>query len=390
MASDAPFPYVTDVGQTRVTVYMGFVSFMILVWDHIITLGDEIDYIWKGKKGPIVWLFFINRYLSPLGFIINLFAYLSPSWTPEVCFGSQYNACFQTYPPNIRDHRCQHFVRYEGSMTVIGLNVSALMMFLRVYAMYPSNLYMIALVLGAFVVELTVNAWLLTHGIAVIHDSHVHTCTMVFSPDVPAHLASASAWLPLTYDTIVVILTLNRTIKPIRHQTAGKIMRVLLRDGLIVIFAVNLVLTLMIALAPEGIQNITAQLEYLLTVAMMSRITLHLKKQGRLHEVIDWDSGGAHTLRSGIVSAVQPTRLYFARSHHSDRAPHSDSHGTSQGRPTEVTVTIDELVTHDRVDFLDVSNDHDAGTREPSLHEYSDTKKHVEWHEMNRIESSSV
>lgn len=26
----------------RVTVYMGFVSFMILVWDHIITLGDEV------------------------------------------------------------------------------------------------------------------------------------------------------------------------------------------------------------------------------------------------------------------------------------------------------------------------------------------------------------
>lgn len=60
--------------------------------------------------------------------------------------------------------------------------------------MYPSNLYVMAVVLVAFVVELTVNAWLLTHGIgawflvtlyrpisvdfhatqAVIHDSHIH------------------------------------------------------------------------------------------------------------------------------------------------------------------------------------------------------------------------
>lgn len=75
---------------------------------------------------------------------------------------------------------------------------------------------------------------------------------MIFSPDVyvflgsvcryslltttsissPAHLASASAWLPLTYDTIVLILTLNRTVKPVRRQAAGKILRVLLRDGL--------------------------------------------------------------------------------------------------------------------------------------------------------------
>ncbi|TCD59887.1 hypothetical protein EIP91_011254, partial [Steccherinum ochraceum] len=82
MANDV-LPLPTDLAQTRVTVYMGFVSFMILVWDHIITLGDEVEYIWMGRKGPIVWLFFINRYLSPFGFIINLFAYMSPSWTPE-------------------------------------------------------------------------------------------------------------------------------------------------------------------------------------------------------------------------------------------------------------------------------------------------------------------
>ncbi|KAH8085961.1 hypothetical protein BXZ70DRAFT_900026, partial [Cristinia sonorae] len=358
------------------TIYMGFVSFMILVWDHIITLADEVEYIWKGKKGPIVWLFFINRYLSPLGFIVNLFAYMSPTWTPE-------------------PFRCQHFVRYEGSMTVIGLNVTALMMLLRVYGMYPSNRYVMAFVSAAFVVELTVNAWLLTHGIA---------CTMIFSADVcvllsisfalttisfesvssPAHLASASAWLPLTYDTIVVILTLNRTLKPVRHHSAGKIMRVLLRDGLLyysVIFSVNLVLTLMIALAPEGIQNITAHL----TVAMMSRITLHLKKQGRLHEVIDWDSGGMYTFRGGIASTIHNTRLHFTRSHHtqpSQRASSPENHS----RPTQVTVTIDELVTRDGAEryeeFLDIEDDAEGTTREPSLKDPSEATKHVEWHEL--------
>ena len=87
----------------------------------------------------------------------------------------------------------------------------------------------------------------------------------------------------MTYDTIVLILTLNRTLGPVRNKTAGKIARVLLRDGILyyrsvnedcsgsflcrvsahvgrsVIFAVNLVLTLMIATAPPGLQNITAQ-----------------------------------------------------------------------------------------------------------------------------------
>ena len=88
---------------------MGFMSFMILVWNHIITLGDEVriglsTVLWSGlnysrrssisgkaKKDLVscsslfagqteavncflvVWLFFINRYLTPFGFIINLF-----------------------------------------------------------------------------------------------------------------------------------------------------------------------------------------------------------------------------------------------------------------------------------------------------------------------------
>ena len=46
-------------------------------------------------------------------------------------------------------------------------------------------------------------------------------------------IASASAWLPLLYDTIVLILTLKRTLGPVRNKTAGKIARVLLRDGIL-------------------------------------------------------------------------------------------------------------------------------------------------------------
>lgn len=104
-----------------------------------------------------------------------------------------------------------------------------------------------------------------------------------------------------------MLLTLYKTVGPVRHKNAGKIARVLLRDGMLywryvathglpeilrlmnifssVIFVVNLVLTLMIATAPPGLQNITAQLEYLLTVAMMSRITIHLRKQARSREL---------------------------------------------------------------------------------------------------------
>ncbi|KAI0763685.1 hypothetical protein BC629DRAFT_1596881 [Irpex lacteus] len=71
-ANVPPDSFATDLSQVRMTIYMGFVSFSIVVWDHLVTFSDEVEYVWKGHKGVFVVLFLINRYLTPLGFIINL------------------------------------------------------------------------------------------------------------------------------------------------------------------------------------------------------------------------------------------------------------------------------------------------------------------------------
>jgi len=201
-----------------------------------------------------------NRYLTPLGFIVNLYAYLSPVWTPETC---------------------TRFIRYEGSMTVIGINVVALMMFIRMKALYYGQNIVLAgvAILGLF--SFSMNAYLLTKGVAVVHnpESGVRACTMIFEDGINV-LASSSAWLPLLYDTLILGLTLNRTLPSLRNKTASYVMRRLFHDGLVyysVIFSITFVLSIMIAAAPPGIQNITAQLELLMTVAMMSRITISLK-----------------------------------------------------------------------------------------------------------------
>ena len=50
---------------------------------------------------------------------------------------------------------------------MIGINTSALMMLLRIYAMYEKNIKVVVLVAATFTVELGMNAWLLTKGIGV-------------------------------------------------------------------------------------------------------------------------------------------------------------------------------------------------------------------------------
>ena len=109
---------------------------------------------------------------------------------------------------------------------------------------------------------------------------------MVFHAQPSA--ASGSAWIPLLYDTVVLILTLYRTLPSLRWREtqAGDIVRVILRDGILyyrlgfvtcdrspriliacytidsLICGVTLALTVMIKAAPPGIQNIAAQYVY--------------------------------------------------------------------------------------------------------------------------------
>ncbi|KAF7357623.1 hypothetical protein MSAN_01358700 [Mycena sanguinolenta] len=272
-------PVIDDVSDTIRTNFVGFASFTILVWDHIITFSDEVEYIWKGKKkGPIIYLFIFNRYFTPLGFIINLFAVRN--------FGHHSTSVSR----DIKYPRCTHFVRYEGCTVAIAVEVVGAMMLLRIDALYPRQRWISALLGLMLIVETGVNAWLISRGEPVLHNrgSGVHACSMIFDPAI-SHAASASAWYPLLYDSIVFALTVNRTLPSIRKKQAGFIVKRLLEDGLLyysVIFSITFVLTFMIVAAPPGTKNICAQMEQLITVAMMSRITLSLKKAGRRGEIV--------------------------------------------------------------------------------------------------------
>ncbi|RPD77742.1 hypothetical protein L226DRAFT_521296 [Lentinus tigrinus ALCF2SS1-7] len=298
-ATETATAIIAESNELRTTFYVGLASFTVLVWDHLVTLPDESS----GSSSSVN-----TRREEPI--------------PDAVGFHSQLD-------------RCQHFVRYEGSMTVIGINTTALMMLLRVYAMYEKRKSIVLFVGLIFCVEFGTNAWLLTHGVAVRHTAGIHACTMIFDSDrVKGAIASASAWLPLIYDTIVLALTLWRA-HPGKHRvTVGRIMRIMVKEGLLyysVIFTITFILTLMIVSAPDGLKNITAQTEYLMTVAMMSRITLHLKKQ--MHD--GWDSYGLFGTTTTDVASPYLTG--------------NNRYGTRGTRGTDgVDITIQEYsIVHD-------------------------------------------
>lgn len=74
--------------------------------------------------------------------------------------------------------------------------------------------------------------------------------------------ASLSAWLPLLYDTTVILLTLWKCVPRVKNKgmnnfaMTGHIIRTLIKDGLMyysVIFCINFVLAVMIMTAKVGL-----------------------------------------------------------------------------------------------------------------------------------------
>ncbi|KAI5121351.1 hypothetical protein M0805_000659 [Coniferiporia weirii] len=241
------------------TNYVGLASYTFLIYDHLLTFSDEVEYVWKGRKGLIAYLFFLNRYFFPLAFIVNLYAYLSPNFSYAMC---------------------THFVRYEGATVIVGFGIAGLMMMLRVKALYGGDNKLVLAILGMFwIIQIVVYAWFLSMGRPVPRSPGMHGCSMIFDPDEKAW-PGLSAVVVVVFDTAVLSLTLNRTSCALRGSTSSALLKTLMNDGVLyygVVFVTNLALTIMIITAPPGLKNILGQVAQLITVTMMSRITLHLR-----------------------------------------------------------------------------------------------------------------
>ncbi|EJD42821.1 hypothetical protein AURDEDRAFT_168065 [Auricularia subglabra TFB-10046 SS5] len=346
-----------DTYYLFVTNAIGVVGFSVLLWDHIITFDDEARIPgWKssgaGYVGDEMGLWFSClysfvqlaseavslldsfqlRYFAPLGYTVQLCSYfISPRiWTPEIC---------------------ARYVVFEGCMTVSALGIVSLMMMIRVYALYGRSWKILAFVGALFILQFVVQGWLLSSAVPVVHPWGMRPagCSMLFNEKV-GDWATASAWLPVIYDAVIFGLTAFKTAHVLRakHRRASRagggewIMRVLLRDGSLYFFVIlisNTPLMIMIAVADPGIRNVAAQWEFLITVTMMSRITLSLRR-----EDIAWQIGTT----MGDADAGQST-VYFARDDQVGKHPPHGGPGFARAkRPAGATATGSTSVASSR------------------------------------------
>jgi len=72
VVSLSPHEATEIAGHLMAAKMYNLASCVMLFYDMFITFGDEVEKIWKQKFTVATVLWFMNRYLSPLGYIVVL------------------------------------------------------------------------------------------------------------------------------------------------------------------------------------------------------------------------------------------------------------------------------------------------------------------------------
>ncbi|KAF9458942.1 hypothetical protein BDZ94DRAFT_1312843 [Collybia nuda] len=242
--------------------YFQIAAFVVLIFDHLLTFSEEVERIWKRKITGAAILFLINRYITPLQFIITIDAFNDPIWTPTFS-------------------RCRQFVAFEGASTVALIAVCELIMILRVYALYGRRRPILVLLMVLWTLQIILSSISMKLGFPVPLPAGLVGC--IFT--ARSKLFPAVWVTPLITDSTIFFLTMWRTRDYIKRSNNTPTMRVFIRDGLLyflVIFVANLMNTLTFFLAVDDLKAVGASFSQLITATMISRLVLNLRSSTEL------------------------------------------------------------------------------------------------------------
>ncbi|KAF9479858.1 hypothetical protein BDN70DRAFT_878276, partial [Pholiota conissans] len=201
----------TTARDIQVHDYLHVLAVSCLFYDHAITFGQEIDYIWKRPKNRSSYWFFANRYLASVGNIaVTVLGFTSLSI-----------------------QSCKRYSTFRQALLIGNQVVVCILLTLRIYALYGCSLRILAYLIGSGVVLLIASLWAL-FGQKSAPSGGGSGCHVALSSGSAKRLAGT--WEALfIYDSIIFSLTILKTWKARRdHNITGisiPLISLMLRDG---------------------------------------------------------------------------------------------------------------------------------------------------------------
>lgn len=267
MASEPTVVGLIQLGNDNIaikTYAMGVTA--LWVYDYFLTLGDEVEYVWKTKNTLIFVLFLIARYL-PLPFLI---------WMAISSWSKMYTTAL-----------CQRTAFVEVLYFVLITFFAHTVLTLRVYAITGKNKRIAGTLYGLTVLQFVVGVYLTVYSSlhylppAPIDLDAYHIC--IFYAPIPGSVVFTSLSLVFDLGAFAIVLIRTRDLRTWRRDSnAPTILDTVTRDTamyFLVIFTSHLVLVLMLTILSKQILGCIQTAGNAIFVPMMiTRIIISLKK----------------------------------------------------------------------------------------------------------------
>ncbi|KAI0249774.1 hypothetical protein BJV78DRAFT_1224764 [Lactifluus subvellereus] len=263
MAISPPPVILKNLEQIQIGKYFFLGAYTMLLYDHLITLPEEIQTVWKKKKTFPLYLFLLVRYYALLAVSVVAFGFFSTAMTRSRC------------------GRWMPFLPIGITMPLTLL--PGILMLIRVYAFYNRNKVILYGLSASLLLQTVAGLWEYTvrggRPAPLPLDNYEYHFCIYLPPKRIHHLSIMYVSWELGYDCLVFFLTIARTLyMHWRHQgvtSAGSsnhnLISKLVRDGAFYfgcIFSMNLMWVIMILHAPTGLRGIAAM--YVLTPPLVA------------------------------------------------------------------------------------------------------------------------
>ncbi|KAL7284290.1 hypothetical protein ACG7TL_001573 [Trametes sanguinea] len=260
MASGQPTPaQLATIGEHLMAAKIySLAACVMLFYDMALTFGDEVEKIWKQRFTGATVLWFLNRYLSPLGYIVVIVSFHDPSWSKTTC---------------------QRYVLFPEVLKVFTATAVGIIFILRLYSIYSKRTFILYGFGALLLAELGVKIWSFSDGTMLELPPGFVGCILTGDRIFGTWVAE------LVFDSVIFCATLYRTITLYRRtimRDAQSLITVIMRDGIMyfmAIFASNLVTVMMFIFATPDLKVINASFSTLITTLMVSRLMLNLRSE---------------------------------------------------------------------------------------------------------------
>ncbi|RDB15736.1 hypothetical protein Hypma_003764 [Hypsizygus marmoreus] len=275
----SPSVYITAAGgePSLIHNYLHLLAISILLYDHLMTFGNEVHYFWRRPKTRSAYWFFFNRYLAFFGNTVEVilffttlsaqrFAFLSP--TPSTSLSFRYCSCKQ-------------YSLFRQLMLISNQALVCVLLTLRIYALYGCSRRILAFMVGSWAIMTGISCWAL-FGQKIVHAGQETGCHVGLSSDTAIRLAGP--WEALfVFDSIIFILTMVKTWRG-RHEFSFNrasipIIYLIFRDGAIyfaVMALANLANIMTFYSCGPFMRGGLSTFGSSISVTMMSRLMLNL------------------------------------------------------------------------------------------------------------------